>query len=228
MTPQIPSTLQSILVRTSTCIVANAIESFGIRLRNEGYCDSSVKCVFPSMSPIAGHAATLRIRTGNPPMDAVPKPESSDWWNHVQKQPLPGIVVVEDLDDPPGRGAFLGQVHVAILRALGCVGAITNGAVRHLDALEQHQFPLFSSCVGVSHAYAHIVEVGCPVRIGGLTISPGDWLHADVHGVLSVPASLGEELPAAIAAIQHEKERLLSICSAADFTPDLLRDLLDQ
>ena len=47
-----------------------------------------------------------------------------------------------------------------ILRALGCVGVVTNGSVRDLPAAENAGFHFFAGSVSVSHAYVHIVEVG--------------------------------------------------------------------
>ncbi len=46
---------------------------------------------------------------------------------------LPRMVVIEDLDDPPAVGSFWGEVNGNIHRALGCVGAVTNGGVRDLN-----------------------------------------------------------------------------------------------
>ena len=44
--------------------------------------------------------------------------------------PGPKIVVVQDLDKPRVIGSFWGEVNSNIHRALGCVGTITDGAIR--------------------------------------------------------------------------------------------------
>src|SRR5208282_3770817 len=54
---------------------------------------------------------------------------------------------------PPGRGAFVGDMHAAILKALGCVGYLTNGAVRELPSVRTMGVQLFAGSVAVSHAY---------------------------------------------------------------------------
>ena len=74
-----------------------------------------------------------------------------------------------------------------ILRALHCVGVVTNGAVRSIPAAESAGFHFFAGSVSVSHAYVHIVEIGTPVEVGGLKIQSGDLLHGDLHGVQSIP-----------------------------------------
>ena len=92
-------------------------------------------------------------------------------------------------------------MHVNILRALGCVGAVTNGAVRDLPAAEELGFQLFAGSVSVSHAYVHIVEFGTPVEIGGLKIQSGDLLHGDLHGVQSIPLDIAGKIPPVAAEI---------------------------
>ena len=41
-------------------------------------------------------------------------------WNHLFSIPDPRIVVIEDIDNTPGVGAFVGEVNANILVALGC------------------------------------------------------------------------------------------------------------
>ena len=117
-------------------------------------------------------------------------PDRTDWWDYILSLPAPRVVVVQDVATKVGLGSLLGAVHVNILRALGCVGAVTNGAVRDLPAAEKLGFQLFAGSVSVSHAYVHIVEFGTPVEIGGLKIQSGDLLHGDLHGVQSIPSDI--------------------------------------
>ena len=93
------------------------------------------------------------------------------------------MVVVEDLDDPPGLGSFWGEVNGNLHRALGCVGVVTNGGVRDLEEVQALRFHFFAQHISVSHAYVHIVEAGTPVRVGGSSVRPGDLLHGDRHGL---------------------------------------------
>ena len=79
----------------------------------------------------------------------------------------------------------MGEIHATIGMALKCVGCVTNGAVRDFPAVEAMGFQMYAGNVSVSHAYAHIIEFGEPVEIGGLKISSGDLLHGDRHGILT-------------------------------------------
>src|SRR5271169_6454634 len=91
------------LRRFSTCVVASAIEHFHERLPNTGFSDSSIRCIFEDLPPIAGYAATLRIRTAEPPMEGGSfSYDCTAWWSQLLTVPAPRIAVIEDLDENPG------------------------------------------------------------------------------------------------------------------------------
>ncbi|HEY1050594.1 MAG TPA: RraA family protein, partial [Prosthecobacter sp.] len=201
-----------------------AIETFNVRLRNEGYADSSIRCLTNCESPVVGYAVTARIRCSSPPVTGGTFVDRTDWWDHILTVPGPRIVVIEDVDEKPGTGAFLGEVHACILHSLGCVAAITNGSVRDLPAINEGSFKLFANHVSVSHAYVHVVEFGHPVKVGGLEVKPGDLLHADCHGVLSVPREIADKIPAKAAEISERESRVLELCKTGDVSVSKLRD----
>jgi len=101
---------------------------------------------------MVGYAATARLRSGEPPIVGGTYRDQADCWNSILEVPPPRILVLEDMDDPPGRGAFVGDMHAAILKSLGCVGYVTNGAVRELPAVRTMGLQLFAGSVAVSHA----------------------------------------------------------------------------
>src|SRR5260370_38330078 len=157
--PLTPEQLEA-LRRLDACTLANAIETFHERLRNEGFVDRSVRCLFPRLQPMAGYAATIKIRGSAPPTVDGPYPDRTDWWDYVLSVPAPRAVVVQDVATRPGLGSLVGAVHMNILRALHCTGVVTNGSVRDIPAAESAGFHLFAGSVAVSHAYLHIVEIG--------------------------------------------------------------------
>jgi 4-hydroxy-4-methyl-2-oxoglutarate aldolase len=213
------------LRRLDTCTVSNAIETFQVRLRNTGFANARVRGIFEDFAPMVGYAATARLRSGEPPI-AGGYHDRADWWNSILQVPAPRIAVLQDMDEPPGVGAFLGDMHAAILRALGCVGYVTNGAVRELPRVKDLGLHLFAGNVTVSHAYAHIFDFGVKVKVGGLEVQPGDLLHGDRHGLLSVPKEIASEIPAAAAELQRAEQRVIDFCRSPEFSVDKLRQVL--
>jgi regulator of RNase E activity RraA len=225
--PVIPVEDFDALRRLDTCTVSNAIETFQLRLRNAGFANSHVRCLSKDLPPMVGYAATARLRTGEPPI-AGSYHDRTDWWNSILRVPAPRIAVLQDLDEPPGVGAFLGDMHAAILRALGCVGYVTNGAVRELPRIRDMGLHLFAGNVAVSHAYAHIFDFGSPVNLGGLEVRPGDLLHGDRHGLLIVPKRIAAEIPAAAAKLQAAEHRVIRLCQSQEFSVEKLRKVLEE
>ena len=205
-----------------TCTVANAIERFQVRLRNEGYTGPGLQCVTGDSPRILGYAATCRVRSADPPMSGNAYVDRTDWWEAIGLLPAPRIAVIQNLDSVADGASTIGEVHAAILKAFDCEGLITNGAVRDVPGVRRMQFPMFASAVSVSHSYMHIVDFGAPIEIFGLKIRSGDLLFADVHGVVSIPLEIAARIPEAAAAIRDNDRAIIDLCQSPDFSLEKL------
>jgi 4-hydroxy-4-methyl-2-oxoglutarate aldolase len=203
--------------------VANAIETFGVRVRNTGFTDASVRCFFPEFPPTVGYAATVRIRTSDPPMEGESYFYRLDWLDHVLSIPEPRIVVIEDMDLHPGLGAFIGDVHTRILSAAKCAGIVTNGAVRNIEVARDLKFQLFAKNLSVSHAYAHVFDFGSPIQVGHMAVHPGDLIHGDRNGVQTVPLGIADRIPEVAKNMKDDEKRILDSCRPDGFNVDRLR-----
>ncbi len=210
------------LRRYDTCTVANAIETFNIRPRNSGFMRPEIRSIFPELGIIVGYAMTGRIEAARP---AVGQYATHSWWDDLVKIPAPRIVVLQDMDDPPGVGSFWGEVNGNIHKALGCIATITNGGVRDLSEVRALGFHYYAQHVLVSHAYIHMIDHGQPVTVGGLEVKPGDLLHADQHGVHVIPMEIARELPAACEAVIAKERVIIDYCKTPDFTLEGLKKL---
>lgn len=212
--------------RLDTCKVANAIETFDVRLRNEGFADSTIRARFDDLPPVLGHVVTARIRSGVTPPVGHNYHDRTDWWNYILTVPTPRVVIVEDADERPGIGSFVGELHATILKALGCVAYATNGSVRDLPRVRAMGFQFFAPHVGVSHAYAHIVDFGQPVTVGALTVAPNDIVYGDRHGLLTIPPDVIERIPDAVDRMSKAEHRVIALCQSPDFSVERLRALV--
>jgi 4-hydroxy-4-methyl-2-oxoglutarate aldolase len=225
-TPVLDKQQLAALQELDTCTVCNAIETFQVRLRNAGFANSSIRCFFPDLDPMVGYAATARLRSGDPPISGKYYHDRTEWWGDILRIPAPRIVVFEDIDRKPGTGAFLGDVHAAIIRSLGCVGYVTNGAVRELPEVHKLGMHLFAGELAVSHAYAHIFDLGATVNVGGMPVRPGDLLHGDRHGVLNVPKEIAAQIPEVAARLKRSEKRIVDYCNSPDFSVERLAAML--
>jgi 4-hydroxy-4-methyl-2-oxoglutarate aldolase len=214
------------LKQLGTCAVSNAIEQFQVRTRNEGFVNGSVRCIFPHLPPTVGYAVTARIRSSATPIAGRCYYDRPDWWSYVLTIPAPRFIVATDEDDRPGVGALFGEIHANICRALDCCAYVTNGAVRDLPGIEAAGFQVFAGNIAVSHAYAHVIEFGEPVEVGGLRIRSGDLLHGDMHGVHSIPLSIASEIPRVVSEMTETEEELIQFCHSKDFSlPKLMEQI---
>ncbi|MFQ5896841.1 MAG: RraA family protein [Candidatus Methylomirabilia bacterium] len=204
--------------------VANAIETFQLRPRSEGFMSSEIRALFPEVGPLVGHAVTALIRAESAPQEGH-RASTFAWWEYILSIPAPRVVVVHDLDDPRGQGAQWGEVQASIHKALGCVGVITDGSVRDLDEVRTLGFQFAAAHVSVSHAWVHMVDFGLPVKVGGLWVRPGDLLHFDQHGVVSIPPEITAKIPDAVAKVEAGERRIIQACQAEDFSVEKLKGL---
>ena len=130
------------------------------------------------------------------------------------------------MDRPPGRGAFVGDMHAAILKALGCIAYVTNGAVRELPSVRAVGLRLFAGNVAVSHAYAHIFDIGAAVTVDGMEVHPGDLVHAGRHGAITIPAEIAKQIPEVAAELREKEKKVIEFCRSGNFSVAKLTDLI--
>ena len=171
--------------------ISNVIELFKVRPNISGYTNGSIRAIYPQLPPVVGYATTATFRAAYPSAESTAYQRLADHIERMQEFPEPRIVAVQDLDDPQAA-AVLGEVMSQTYKGFGCVGFITNGAIRDVLQVESLNFAVFGSSVIVSHGHPHLEEIHVPVHIGGLTVRPGDLLHADANGVVMIPNPLAE------------------------------------
>lgn len=173
---------------------------------------------------ICGPAVTARIRAATPSGRTAEETARIKSAFYRRVAAAPGcVVVVQDFDEPP-RGAFWGEVHTALHRRLGALGAVTNGVVRDLDDLDP-DFLLLGGAVAPSHHHVHWVDHGAGAEVQGLRVPEGALIHADRHGAALIPEGALPRLEDAVAETRA-RERPLLDWARAEGPPDL--DALDR
>jgi len=140
----------------------------------------------PQMGPMVGYAVTVVIEPSNRKHREANPNGWQEYCRYIASVPGPKIVVLQDLDKPKVIGSFWGEVNSNIHRSLGCVGTITDGAIRDLDEMNNAGFKALARRLCVGHAFGYPVRWNCEVEVFGRTVRPGDLIHADKHGFLVV------------------------------------------
>ena len=212
------------LTEWDTPTICNGLEHLSSEYRVKSFTVEQMQCFDPSLPPIIGYARTAMIRSMTPPEG---KPEDiremrARYYETISAPPNPSISVIQDVDPTPGFGAFWGEVNTAIHKGLGCLGVVTNGSFRDIDACAPG-FQLLGGKVAPSHAWVHLVAIECEVNIFGMAVKPNDIIHADRHGAVVVPEECVKDLPSAIDVLARREAVILEVARSPGFNVEILK-----
>lgn len=222
----------ALLMQFDTPTICNGLEVLDSAAKDGGYTRQPMLLApkhleLPERArAICGRAKTLKIcsSAGHGRSAAEHAAKRADCYDYVADSDGPVVMVVEDTDTHP-VGAYWGEVHSALHRALGAQGVVTNGTVRDLDDLDP-RLMIVAGGVSPSHAHVHYTSFGEGATVFGMTVVDGDVIHADAHGAVIVPEAAVAALPDVIAGIQVKEEKILSLTRGDGIDLAALREAL--
>lgn len=220
-----PQEIFAHLRQFDTPTICNALEIASGKRELSGFTRQTLIAASPALPSIIGYARTARIRCSTPYDADQRRRNQLSYYEYVARDNQPSIAVIQDIDETPGLGAFWGEVNTHIHWGLGCIGTLTNGSMRDLDAM-QKDFQCLAGSLSPSHAWVQVVESGTPVEVFGMTVTDGDIVHADRHGATVIPASLLDKIPAAIDLMARREKVLLDAARRPDFDFSALKKAL--
>jgi regulator of RNase E activity RraA len=201
-----------------TPTVWNALEGFKLRPNTTGFTWPGLLLRTPNQKPMVGYAATAKVSGIAPPTAEQSDQRSADmlfsFFEDVLRTENPVVAVVQDIDPRP-IGSFWGEVQATTFKALGAVGTLTQGGVRDLNEVGPLGFYFFSTDIMVARAESHLVEHNGEVEICGMTVKPGDLIHADCHGAIVIPAEAASSLADACRQVTKAELFVLEPCRKA-------------
>ncbi len=213
------------LKTVDTPTLSNAIELLKIRSHSEGFTPLQVRDLFPEFGRMCGYAVTAQVETVTP-SDAMQNTCFPELCQTVEKAQKPVVVALQEIGGHGDYAAHCGEVMATLFKRLGAIGLVTDCAVRDVPEVRALGFHYFARGTVASHASFRVVRVGVPIQVCGVVIRPGDLLHGDENGLLSVPAGVEKELQHAIESIRAGERRLLEWVCSDSFSLDRLRDFL--
>ena len=202
--------LLDLLSKTDTPTVCNAIELAQGKRGFNAFTRSTMVAMHNTSQVAMGFARTAKIAAENPTSlsDAENKSQRMAYYKYMSEAESPSICVIEDVDDEP-VGAFWGEVNTTIHRGFGLSGTLTNGVIRDIGMCP-NDYQVIGGAIGPSHRFVHVREIGKPVNIFGMTVNEGDFVHADRHGAVVVPADILLDIGNWIVKMQDIEEIVLT------------------
>jgi regulator of RNase E activity RraA len=178
-----------------TALLANTIGYIDPTPPHEYYMGGQIKSVTNSLGPTVGVAVTCEIDTSTP--GATPDLDAYyRQLDEISSMNVPAVWVAKAVGSRPDHECVLGDGMAKALFAAGCLGVVTDGGVRDVSGLLSIPFAAYSRGTTIHHCAMRILKSGEPVEIGGITIRPGDVVHANLEGVIRIPSTCLKDLPA--------------------------------
>ena len=210
-----------------TPTICNALEIASGSRELSRFTQQTLIAASSHLPAIVGFARTAKIRCSTPYDPAQRKQNRVNYYEYIAGGKQPSIAVIEDIDELPGVGAFWGEVNTHVHRGLGCIGTVTNGSIRDLDAMDP-EFQCLAGSLSPSHAWVQVVDIGKPVEVFGMRVSPDQIIHADRHGAVVIPPEYLEKLPAAIDLMARREKVLLDAAKRDNFDITMLKDAMTE
>jgi len=179
------------------------------------YSDSTIRCLYPEMGPIVGYAVTCVY--GLPDPNFAGRLSFMDVVDALDAMKKPTILVLQQKWPPEimVKAGLAGEIMTTSMMAVGCVGLLSNGPSRDVDAIRRLKFQMLLGGVTAGHGEMAVHAVNVPVSVGGMDVAPGDLIHMDENGAVKFPVQHAEAvLKNAQAMLADEASRLEKIRKA--------------
>ncbi|HEX3303870.1 MAG TPA: RraA family protein [Thermomicrobiales bacterium] len=200
--------------------VANAIETFKVRDRTEGYIGGYVRALYDA-GVMVGQALTVTI--GQKPGKVAGRDGYWAMWEALERMSSPAVIVMQDVTGTPERYACAGEVMATLAKRLGAVGMVADGGLRDIAEVQALGFHYYAAFPVVSHGNFEILDVGVPVEIDGQVVHTGDILHGDINGIVIIPNDVLDGLEDAIKVIRDREARFMNFIKGENFTLEAAR-----
>ncbi len=183
------------------------------------YTDQTIRCMYPELGPLVGYAVTCVYGLPDPNFKRL---TFMDVIDALDASPKPTVLILKQ-EFPPeiaGKVGLSGGNMTSAMKAVGCVGVISNGPSRDIDEIRPMKFQYFLSGITPGHGDMAVHAVNVPVSVAGMDVAPGEIIHMDENGAVKFPADKLEAVLMNVRALRDEEAdrigRLRTASSAAE------------
>jgi regulator of RNase E activity RraA len=179
------------------------------------YTDASIRCVYPELGAVVGYAVTCVF--GLPDPNFSGRLTFMDVVDALYAARKPTILVIQQKwpAELMARAGLVGELMATSMRALGCVGLLSNGPSRDIDAVRRLRFQMLLGGVTAGHGEMAVHAVNVPVSVGGMDVAPGEIVHMDENGAVKFPADRADAVLANAKTLLAGEERRLEMLRKA-------------
>ena len=184
------------------------------------YTDQSIRCMYPELGRRVGYAVTCVYGLPDPAFNRL---SFNDVLEALEASPRPTILALQQKFPAhiAGKVGLAGGNMVSAMRALGCLGLISNGPSRDLDEVREMDFQYLLCGVTPGHGAMAVQAVNVPVTVAGMDVAPGELIHMDENGACKFPAQHLETVLTNARALQQEEAARMKALQAAKSAAEL-------
>jgi len=175
--------------------------------------------MYPELGPLVGYAVTCVYGLPDPNFKRL---TFMDVIDALDASPKPTVLILKQ-EFPPeiaGKVGLSGGNMTSAMKAVGCVGVISNGPSRDIDEIRPMKIQYFLSGITPGHGDMAVHAVNVPVSVAGMDVAPGEIIHMDENGAVKFPADKLEAVLMNVRALRDEEAdrigRLRTASSAAE------------
>jgi regulator of RNase E activity RraA len=152
---------------------------------------------------MVGRAFTVQFMPARPDIESVMSAKARDKGaprglnNQFAIDMLqPGDVLIVDLFGKKEGGTIVGDnLFYYVMKATKGGGLIVDGSIRDLEGISEMDMPAyFRSAHPSAIANVMLTGINVPVRIGNVTVMPGDLVVGDREGIYFIPPQFAKEV----------------------------------
>jgi regulator of RNase E activity RraA len=164
--------------------------------------------MYPELGPLAGYAVTCVYSVPDPNYNRL---TFMDVIDALDASPKPTILVMQQKfpSELAAKAGLVGEIMVTSMQAVGCIGLISNGPSRDIDAIRARKFQYMLSGASAGHGAMAVQAVNVPVTVAGMDVHPGEIVHMDENGACKFPADKLEAVVTNVKALIKEEDTRL-------------------
>jgi len=213
------------LKSVDTPTLINAIELLKIRPRERGFTPLEIRCLFPEFGTMCGYAVTAQVESATQ-MEPFRLETFVELYRLVEQAPKPAVIVFQEIGGFGDFAAHAGEVMSTFFTRLGAIGLLSDCGVRDLAEVRKMGFHYFARGSVASHANYRIARVGVPVQIRGMVVNPGDIIHGDENGVITVPPVELALIQEAVETVRRKEKTVMDFVKSPEFTIEGFQKLM--